>query len=293
MNTEQLIEIPEVNVSEKGIVVASTLEIAKFFDKRHDNVLRDIENLQKELPKDFYLLNFEERNYIDERGKTYPMYILTRDGFSLLAMGFTGAKALQFKVRYIEAFNKMEAELINQKQEVQQPVIEKTPKQALFDSSRFKRIDANFYNSSNESYFSEEWFKGIRGLLSYQAHLNNSSLEKTEESLCELLNINSLEKAKYKHMHLISWFLWNRMFNVKDESTSTQNTAEDTHLLEGLIDALALVERDPKKILESLSNVSDIRRIEKKDIRKVELGILFTILDSIVLTSKLKEINAY
>ena len=90
---------------------ASSTLVAERFEKRHDNVLRDIENLKKECPEEFWLLNFEERDYIDERGKTYPSYEMTRDGFSLLTMGFTGSKAVQWKTDFIKAFNAMEDEL--------------------------------------------------------------------------------------------------------------------------------------------------------------------------------------
>ncbi|MDL5038970.1 Rha family transcriptional regulator [Comamonas resistens] len=77
----------------------------------HANVLRDIRNLLPQLP-DGGVLNFEEPPLTDEQnGQTYPAYRLTRDGFTLLAMGFTGKKALAFKLAYIDAFNRMEAAL--------------------------------------------------------------------------------------------------------------------------------------------------------------------------------------
>lgn len=94
---------------ENNQVVASSRVVAENFEKRHDNVIRDIENLK------ISLLNFEEyfhkTTYINDRGREYPEYLMTRDGFTLLAMGFTGSKAIQFKLQYIEAFNKMEEEL--------------------------------------------------------------------------------------------------------------------------------------------------------------------------------------
>lgn len=85
--------------------------VAEKFGKRHDNVLRDIAGLKEDAPGEFWLLNFEERDYLDSRGKNQPMVELTRDGFVLLAMGFTGAAAMAWKVRFIEAFNLMEEEL--------------------------------------------------------------------------------------------------------------------------------------------------------------------------------------
>lgn len=93
--------------SEKGNAVTNSLLIADKFEKDHKHVLESIRNLVAEnsAAKFFY-----ESTYVN-RGKTYPMYIMNRDGFSLLVMGFTGEKALEFKIEYINAFNKMEAQL--------------------------------------------------------------------------------------------------------------------------------------------------------------------------------------
>lgn len=97
----------------EGRPVTTSRIVAEHFGKRHDNVLRDIESLRnalkiEEVTAAFNELNFEPVRYQDEKGESRPMYLLTRDGFTLLAMGFTGQKALQFKVAYIQAFNRME-----------------------------------------------------------------------------------------------------------------------------------------------------------------------------------------
>ena len=83
--------------------------VADRFQKRHDNVLRAIANL--DCSNEFHRLNFEERDYVDERGKSYKCYDISRDGFSLLAMGFTGQSAAKWKEHFISAFGKMEREL--------------------------------------------------------------------------------------------------------------------------------------------------------------------------------------
>lgn len=86
-------------------------DVARYFGKQHFNVLRDIRNLLLQL-SDGGVLNFEETSVTDEQnGQAYTAYRLTRDGFTLLTMGFTGKKALQFKLAYIDAFNQMEAKL--------------------------------------------------------------------------------------------------------------------------------------------------------------------------------------
>lgn len=88
--------------------VTTSLQVAKSFEKQHKNVLQSIQNLAAENSATRNM--FVEGTYVS-RGKEYPMVYMNRDGFSLLAMGFTGAKALQFKLAYIEAFNEMEDNL--------------------------------------------------------------------------------------------------------------------------------------------------------------------------------------
>jgi Rha family phage regulatory protein len=85
----------------------TSLIVAEVFEKQHRNVLRDIEKLISDLPENSWL-NFERREYVDDRGKTWPMFEMNRDGFSLLAMGFTGKKALEWKLKYLRAFSMME-----------------------------------------------------------------------------------------------------------------------------------------------------------------------------------------
>ena len=98
----------------KGIPVVSSRKVAEVFEKEHKNVLRAIDNHidtarneDSGLMAQFCAVNFIESSY-KERGKKYPEYILSRDGFSFVAMGFTGEKAAMFKISYINRFNEME-----------------------------------------------------------------------------------------------------------------------------------------------------------------------------------------
>lgn len=103
-----------------GRPATTSLEVANFFGKRHDNICRDIRGLIESTPENFRVLNFEETFRTipgpnnSERQETY--FILYRDGFMLLVMGYTGKKALAMKLAYIEAFNRMEEELARQKE---------------------------------------------------------------------------------------------------------------------------------------------------------------------------------
>ena len=89
--------------------------MAEAFGKEHKNVLQDIDRILSQVPEIFGRLNFEPSEYElkNNLGFTvkHPMYIITKDGFTLLTMGYTGEKAMQFKVAYIARFNEMEEQL--------------------------------------------------------------------------------------------------------------------------------------------------------------------------------------
>lgn len=102
-----LVEISKMKKQE--VAVVSSLDVAETFGKRHDSVLRDIRNL--DCSDDFRLHNFGESSYLNEQNHKQPMYLMTRDGFTFLAMGYTGEKAAQFKEAYIKQFNAMETAL--------------------------------------------------------------------------------------------------------------------------------------------------------------------------------------
>lgn len=94
-----------------GNAITTDILIARAFGKRTSDLKRLIRNL--DCPDDFRERNFTLTSYIDQQGKERPMYEITKDGFVLLVMGFTGKKAINFKIQYIEAFNAMERYLNN------------------------------------------------------------------------------------------------------------------------------------------------------------------------------------
>lgn len=93
------------------VTMTDSLKVAHYFGKQHKNILRILENLG--CSSDFWRLNFKPSKYKDERGKMQPMVFMTYDGFTLLVMGFTGKKAMQFKEQYIREFNEMKRWLNN------------------------------------------------------------------------------------------------------------------------------------------------------------------------------------
>ncbi|WP_141082422.1 Rha family transcriptional regulator, partial [Campylobacter jejuni] len=91
-------------------IFTDSLFIAGVFEKNHRDVLKNIKNLCDD---EFKTLNFKESFYLNSQNKKQPCYNLTRDGFSLLVMGFTGEKAYKWKIEFIKAFNEMEKRLRN------------------------------------------------------------------------------------------------------------------------------------------------------------------------------------
>lgn len=92
--------------------MTTSLLIAEKFNKPHRDIMRTIRNTISELPDDFSVRNFAQSDFINDRGRTYEQFEMTRDGFAIIVMGLTGKEALKWKIKFIEAFNSMEAELL-------------------------------------------------------------------------------------------------------------------------------------------------------------------------------------
>ena len=105
-----LVEIKKVNKEE--IVACTSLDVAETFEKEHYHVIEDIRKIQSNISTPEFSGLFCEDTYIASNGKRNPMYVMNRDGFTLLVMGYNGEKAMQFKLDYIKQFNAMEKALI-------------------------------------------------------------------------------------------------------------------------------------------------------------------------------------
>ena len=103
---EKIVEMIE------GKPMTTSVIVAKKFGREHRDVLRAIVNL--DCSDDFRLRNFTQSSYVNKQNREMPMYLMTRDGFTFLCMGFTGDKAAKWKEAYIKAFNMMEDRLTQQ-----------------------------------------------------------------------------------------------------------------------------------------------------------------------------------
>lgn len=112
----------EVGLTAEGQPAVRSDIVAYHFKRSHKNVLRDIAKLRAKCPESFHRLNFEPMFIETQIGngatRKDRAYLLTRDGFSLLVMGFTGAEAVRWKLRYIEAFNSLEAAALEHRAEL-------------------------------------------------------------------------------------------------------------------------------------------------------------------------------
>ncbi len=145
----------------KDTATIDSLTVAKGFEKRHDNVLKDIETIIKtvtsekltnsnfrrlnEKYKDIHITKnklkqyFIKSEYIDSKGRTYPMYLLTEKGFNLLAMGYNGKKFIAYKMALLDEFERIKKELTNYRQqyEASKPT-QKALSQAIAEHPRYK-----------------------------------------------------------------------------------------------------------------------------------------------------------
>ena len=139
-----LVEIMRMNKEE--VTVVTSLDVAETFEKQHAHVLRDIKEL--ECSEGFRLSNFGESSYINLQNKKQPMYYMTRDGFTLLVMGYTGEKAMKFKEGYIRQFNAMEKVLVGKLREREKGIaVRQALTNALQQSQENERMHGHAYST--------------------------------------------------------------------------------------------------------------------------------------------------
>ena len=125
----------------KGTPVTDSVKVAQVFGKQHKNIMQSIRNILGSAENSAHHKWFCESTYYDAQNKPRPMFLMNRDGFSLLAMGLTGAKAMQFKVAFIEQFNAME-QVIQEVRQQATPAIPQTFAEALrLAASQAERIE--------------------------------------------------------------------------------------------------------------------------------------------------------
>ena len=129
--------------------MTSSLLVAKEFGKAHAKVMRDIENLN--CSDEFRLANFGDSYFKNEQGREFPMFTMTKDGFSFLVMGYTGKKAARFKEAYINAFNKMELEIRSSiKPKSQLEILQMSINQLVEQERRLSSVERDIAETKKE-----------------------------------------------------------------------------------------------------------------------------------------------
>lgn len=179
--------------------------VAEIFNKEHSDVLKSIENLKEGIGKssDTYFILVNRKN--EQNKQYYKEYEMTRDGFSLLVMGFTGEKALKFKIDFIKAFNAMESELKRIYEERQQWMIErekgKLVRHILTDTIKMKVAE-----SPNKKFMYPNYTKLIYKMLFGKsfAELKAFYNIKNKESLRDYLSSEELKELEEMEMLISS-----------------------------------------------------------------------------------------
>ncbi len=187
-----LVEIKTVNKEE--VTVVTSLDVAETFGKEHYHVIEDIREIASKISTPEFSGLFYETEYKASNGKKNPMYYMNRDGFTLLVMGYTGEKAMQFKLAYIKQFNAMEKALIGKIKEREKGIaVRQALTKAIQQSGENDRMHGHAYSTYTD--------------LIYKAVLGKSAKQLREEfgigkqdNLRDLLSEEELAKVKSVEM---------------------------------------------------------------------------------------------
>lgn len=189
-----LVEVMMIGKVETSIV--TSLDIAETFGKEHNKVLRDVREL--ECSEEFRQSNFGQSSYINSQNKKMPMYYMTRDGFTLLVMGYTGEKAMKFKEGYIRQFNAMEKLLIGKIKEREKGIaVRQAFTKAIQQSSENERMHGHAYSTYTDVIYKSIFGKTAKQLreefgISKKENMRDYFLE---EELVKIQNAEMLVSA--------------------------------------------------------------------------------------------------
>ncbi|EHJ48798.1 phage regulatory protein, Rha family [Solidesulfovibrio carbinoliphilus subsp. oakridgensis] len=212
--------VPEVFLLD-GAPVVTSLKVGQHFRKKHLHVLEAIRRLMASLPSEFNESNFRSVEYLDAKGERRPAYHLSRDGFTLLVMGFTGKKALAWKVRYIQAFNAMEKKLqdLNSppRPELGTTAGEKERPRPELGTTPEEKGRPRFQFEAPMSMDLEK-MEGIRGWLDYWCYIDDLDIEEAIQQLCIVLQVQNLNDLQESDTTCAYNFIWWSLFKIKSKN---------------------------------------------------------------------------
>lgn len=185
-----LVEI--MRMGKEEVTVVTSLDVAETFGKEHRHVLRDIREL--ECSNEFRVSNFGQSEYLNEQNHRQPMYYITRDGFTLLVMGYTGEKAMKFKEAYIRQFNAMEKALIGKIREREKGIaVRQALTNALKESQENERMHGFAYST-----YTDMIYRNLFGKSAKQIREQNGLSKK--DNLRNYFDTDDLKKIQSKEM---------------------------------------------------------------------------------------------
>lgn len=185
-----LVETRKLNKKEVNVV--SSLDIAETFEKEHRRVLQDIRELQ--CSDEFRQHNFVQSEYVNSQNRKQPMFLVTRDGFTILAMGYTGEKAMKFKEAYINQFNAMEELLKGKLVEREKGIaVRQSLTKAIQQSNENERMHGHAYST-----YTDIVYKSVFGKSARQIREEYGVSKK--DNLRDLFSTEELEKVQSVEM---------------------------------------------------------------------------------------------
>ncbi|HJB15183.1 MAG TPA: Rha family transcriptional regulator [Candidatus Blautia excrementipullorum] len=187
-----LVEVKRISKTEMTVV--SSLDVAETFEKNHRDVMESIRNIESVISTAEFSALFYLDSYKASNGKMNPMYLMTRDGFTLLVMGYTGEKAMQFKIAYIKQFNAMEKALQGKLIEREKGIaVRQSLTKALQQSTENGRMHGHAYSTYTNCIYKVLFGKNAKQL---REDLGISATENLRDHLSEeeIRAVQSMER---------------------------------------------------------------------------------------------------
>ena len=194
-------------------IITSSITVAEHFEKEHRHIL---DNIRQILAAENSAARFFTETTFENRGKEYPMYLMNRDGFSLLAMGFTGAKALEWKIKYIEAFNDMEKILTKQLLAQPKEKIKELRRKLEWNRNARSNADERYNEAQNELSQQLNKYNNLVDMYNHNMDMLDSFKQEVNRSHVALDYIDTMilknGKCTRDDLETIKSFIKNTMF---------------------------------------------------------------------------------
>lgn len=260
MKDQNTIDVQQIELSVKdGKPMVTSLQIAEHFERNHKDVIRGIRDLLEEDDGGFTERNFAPSEYPDPTGRLLPMYLLSRDAFMLVVMGYTGKEAMRIKKAYIQRFNEMEEAL----QAKPRPLVASKTKDPMGICGRTV--------ASREACTADQ-LKGISGLLDFWAYVSGESRVDVEQKLCTAIPVSSLKRLSQDNLDVAYQAMWRSIFAIEEGDPSDP---EARLPLDGLLDFWVYCGNETRTNVNNavcqVCNLSSVDNIPDKDVFRAML----------------------